>query len=83
MVANKRSTKGVSEPRPVDRVLAFLEILLRRAPAKGNINRKGERIYHTPGQQAYSVTRINPTAGERWFCSEAEASAAGWRKALQ
>ena len=27
---------------------------------KGNINRKGERIYHMPSQQAYSVTRINP-----------------------
>ncbi len=50
---------------------------------KGNINRKGERIYHMPGQQAYSVTRINPTRGERWFCSEVEASAAGWRKALR
>ena len=50
---------------------------------KGNINRKGERIYHMPGQQAYSVTRISPGAGERWFCSETEAIAAGWRKALR
>ncbi len=50
---------------------------------KGNINAKGERIYHMPGQQAYGVTRINPDAGERWFCSEAEAKAAGWRKALR
>ncbi len=49
---------------------------------KGNINAKGERIYHTPGQQAYNVTRINPARGESWFCSEAEAMAAGWRKAL-
>ncbi len=50
---------------------------------KGNINRKGERIYHMPGQQAYGVTRINPAKDERWFCSEAEAEAAGWRKALR
>ncbi len=50
---------------------------------KGNINAKGERIYHMSGQQAYGVTRINPGAGERWFCSEAEADAAGWRKALR
>ncbi len=50
---------------------------------KGNINTKGERIYHMPGQQAYSVTRISPGAGERWFCSETEAVAAGWRKALR
>ncbi len=50
---------------------------------KGNINREGERIYHMPGQQAYGVTRISPGAGERWFCSEAGAEAAGWRKALR
>ncbi|WP_456299102.1 sunset domain-containing protein [Marivita geojedonensis] len=24
---------------------------------------------------------MSPTKGERWFCSEAEARAAGWRKA--
>ncbi len=50
---------------------------------KGNINAKGERIYHMPSQQAYSVTRINQGKGERWFCSEADATAAGWRKALR
>ena len=48
---------------------------------KGNINRDGGRIYHMPGQQHYSRTRINVGAGERWFCSEAEAQAAGWRRA--
>ena len=50
---------------------------------KGNINAKGERIYHMPGQRAYGATRIKPAKGERWFCSEAEAIAAGWRKALR
>ena len=48
---------------------------------KGNISRGGERIYHVPGQDYYAKTRISPTKGERWFCSEAEARAAGWRKA--
>ncbi len=46
---------------------------------KGNINRRGERIYHVPGSRYYSQTRINTAAGERWFCSEAEARSAGWR----
>ncbi len=47
---------------------------------KGNIS--GERrIYHMRGQAHYAETRINPARGERWFCSEAEAQAAGWRKA--
>ncbi|BCM19226.1 thermonuclease family protein [Mesorhizobium sp. J8] len=47
---------------------------------KGNISAGGERIYHVPGQRYYSVTIINETKGERWFCSEAEAIAAGWRR---
>ena len=48
---------------------------------KGNINASGERIFHSPGQQHYSRTSINLAAGERWFCSAAEARAAGWRAA--
>lgn len=49
---------------------------------KGNINpRTGERIYHVPGQRYYNETQISPQHGERWFCSEAEARAAGWRRA--
>jgi hypothetical protein len=49
---------------------------------KGNISRyAGERIYHVPGQQYYSATSINWLRGDRWFCSEETARAAGWRKA--
>ncbi|MET2825835.1 thermonuclease family protein [Mesorhizobium shangrilense] len=47
---------------------------------KGNISAEGERIYHMPGQKYYGVTKITEAKGERWFCSEAEAMAAGWRK---
>jgi hypothetical protein len=47
---------------------------------KGNINTRGERIYHVPGQKYYDETRISASHGERWFCSEEEARAAGWRK---
>lgn len=48
---------------------------------KGNISlNTGERIYHVPGQDHYDETRISPGKGERWFCSEQEARAAGWRK---
>jgi endonuclease YncB( thermonuclease family) len=46
---------------------------------KGNINSQGDRIYHVPGSRSYGATRINELKGERWFCSEAEARAAGWR----
>ena len=47
---------------------------------KGNISYSGENIYHVPGRQYYDATRISPSKGERWFCSEEEARAAGWRR---
>lgn len=46
---------------------------------KGNINARGERIYHVPGARSYADTRIDEARGERWFCSTGEAEAAGWR----
>jgi hypothetical protein len=48
---------------------------------KGNISASGERIFHVPGQRYYQATRISAARGERWFCSEAEARNAGWRRA--
>jgi len=48
---------------------------------KGNVSLSGgERIYHVPGQKHYSETVVRPELGERWFCSEAEAISAGWRR---
>jgi len=46
---------------------------------KGNINSKGERIYHSPDMPSYVSTRIDTRKGERWFCSAAEAEHSGWR----
>jgi len=48
---------------------------------KGNINAEGTKIYHLPGSRSYAGTDISPRKGERWFCSEEEAQAAGWRAA--
>lgn len=47
---------------------------------KGNISSSGERIYHVPGGQVYERTVIGDRPGERMFCTEAEAQAAGWRR---
>jgi endonuclease YncB( thermonuclease family) len=47
---------------------------------KGNISGNG-RIYHVPGQEHYNRTRITTGNGERWFCTRAQAEAAGWRAA--
>jgi hypothetical protein len=45
---------------------------------KGNINSKGEKIYHVPGSPSYASTKIDEEAGERWFCTERGAIEAGW-----
>jgi hypothetical protein len=47
---------------------------------KGNVTKRG-RIYHLPGTPSYERTRVNPRRGEAWFCDEAAARAAGFRKA--
>ena len=48
---------------------------------KGNISfDTGEKIYHLPGDAYYQEAEVNPQAGERWFCTEAEAQANGWRR---
>lgn len=48
---------------------------------KGNISSSGEHIYHLPGGEHYEQTKISQSKGERWFCTEEEALAAGWRRA--
>jgi len=48
---------------------------------KGNISYStGERIYHVPDGAFYEKTVIDASRGERWFCTEDEAQANGWRK---
>lgn len=49
-----------------------------RCTIKGNVSRSG-RIYHLPDSAGYARTLIDESRGERWFCSEDEARAAGWR----
>ncbi len=45
-----------------------------RCAIKGNHSRRGEWIYHLPGQPYYNETRP-----EAWFCSEEDAQRAGYR----
>jgi endonuclease YncB( thermonuclease family) len=47
---------------------------------KGNVSRHGQ-IYHLPWSPWYGKVTVDERRGERWFCSEAEAVAAGWRPA--
>lgn len=48
-----------------------------RCAIKGNRNRRGQWIYHVPGMPYYEATRA-----EEIFCSEAQAQAAGYRRAI-
>lgn len=44
---------------------------------KGNHSRRGDWIYHLPGMPYYDDTRA-----EAYFCTEAQAQAAGYRRAI-
>lgn len=48
---------------------------------KGNVNSKGEKIYHTPASRSYKRTDIKPEEGDQMFCTIQEAEAAGFRRA--
>ena len=73
-----------NKPKTQDREAPDKKGAVGTCNIKGNISRRsGDRIYHMPGQNHYARTRISPGKGERWFCSEAEARAAGWRRARQ
>ena len=50
---------------------------------KGNRDpRTGNLTYYVPGNLLYSTTVVDQGQGDRWFCTEAEAAAAGWKKSL-
>lgn len=87
-VAKRGMWSGAFQPawewRAEQRAKADQQAATKTAPKagctiKGNISRKGEQIYHVEGSRDYARTQINSASGERWFCSEADARAAGWR----
>lgn len=53
---------------------AFLVCGSKDPKIKGNINSKGEKIYHIPGGAYY-----DRTIPEAWFCTEEKAKATGFR----
>jgi endonuclease YncB( thermonuclease family) len=42
----------------------------------------GNKTYHMPGCQSYAITAVQLYLGDQWFCTEKEAKAAGYTKAL-
>lgn len=73
----RRSGHGAVESSPLGRTLSPVPPS-GSCLIKGNISQNG-RIYHVPGSPSYNSTKIDESSGERWFCTEAEAQAAGWR----
>ncbi|WP_284180394.1 thermonuclease family protein [Rhabdaerophilum sp. SD176] len=76
---------GLPERSP-DRPPGWQSGLLAEAPGcsiKGNVNNKGEKIYHLPGMRHYGRVVMDPKTGKRWFCNEADAIGAGWRKSAR
>jgi len=64
--------------------VSTLGTLIKGCSIKGNVSIfTGERIYHSPGQEYYSSTYLNPFRSERLFCTESAAASAGWRKAMR
>jgi endonuclease YncB( thermonuclease family) len=49
-------------------------------PIKGHVAQSG-KTYILPWAREYARTTLRPTRGDRWFCSEREASAAGFKLA--
>ncbi|MFL6720459.1 MAG: thermonuclease family protein [Sphingomonas sp.] len=71
--------RASSEPRRTARVTSSDWFGRARANCniKGNRNRRGQWIYHLPGMPYYEQTRP-----EEIFCTEQEALAAGYRRAI-
>ncbi|MGH6815932.1 MAG: thermonuclease family protein [Hyphomicrobiaceae bacterium] len=68
--------------RPSDYRAKLWENAKRNAPEgcpiKGQVSSEG-KVYVLPWSPSYSKAKVREAQGERWFCSEREAVAAGWR----
>ncbi len=74
--AAPRVTRTATTARAAPARPARQEYASRACAIKGNHSRRGEWIYHLPGTKYYDVTRA-----EEFFCTEAQARAAGYRRA--
>ena len=59
---------GLDDPEPT-----------KMCSIKGNVSSSG-MVYHCTNYPAYASTTIKESEGDRWFCTEEEAIAAGFRK---
>lgn len=71
-VSQSRPVRTATAPRTARRWEQNGQCLI-----KGNHSRRGDWIYHLPGMPYYAATRA-----EAYFCTEEEAQAAGYRRAI-
>jgi hypothetical protein len=81
--ATLRPTTATTQPTAKTGCPQGCQAQLPGCDIKGNISSSGEKIYHVPSGASYKQTVIDPSKGERWFCTEDEAKANGWRKSQQ
>ena len=81
----RRAKRGIwrgSAQKPADYRTATWDRAKRRAPGgcpiKGRV-RRGAKTYVVPWATNYRRVQVRTRRGERWFCSESEALAAGWQ----
>ena len=82
--SNARGVWSGEIERPADYRARIWEMAKRSSPdgcpIKGQVTASG-KTYVLPWSVDYSRTTIKTQRGERWFCSEDEAVAAGWKAA--
>ncbi|MFZ2158763.1 MAG: thermonuclease family protein, partial [Bradyrhizobium sp.] len=85
-VRNKKTAiLGAAKPPENARAILLASASGSVAPSpdctiKGNVNRSGECIYHTPASRWYAKIQMKVSKGTRWFCSVEDAEAAGCRE---
>jgi endonuclease YncB( thermonuclease family) len=85
-VRNKKTTiLGAAKPPENANAILLASASGSVAPSpdctiKGNVNRAGECIFHTPASRWYAKIEMKISKGTRWFCSVEEAEAAGCRE---
>jgi endonuclease YncB( thermonuclease family) len=76
-LAQRTSADETRLPQPAARVRQSSVAGAQGCVIKGNRNRRGQWIYHLPGMPYYEATRP-----EEMFCTEGQAQAAGYRRAI-
>jgi micrococcal nuclease len=82
----KKEKKGIwsdncQNKQPAKQINSPIKSCPKDKPIKGNINSKGEKIYHVPGGKYYNETIIDYSKGESCFKNGDEAEKNGFRPA--